>query len=532
MGSTRIREINGRPEKFVFWVAAMWTLFQLWYASPVPYYIQLGLFNSTEARSISLAFAIFLGLSCYPIVQAQRAKPISLWEIIWALLGAGAVVYIALFYLDLSNRIGAYSSLDLAAGTIGLILLVDAARRAISLLVAIVVVGFIGYAVFGSGIGENFWKISFEGIVAHYWLTSESVFGIYLGTVVSVGFLGVVLGSGLDRLNFGGRFFGWVFCPYSSTSINDGVAPIPRWLKGRIWTWVFALQFLGSIQSVGQTGFLPSLIRLAMILALFLLLIGGKNLVSFARVRMGTNPAASIWEIFDLVIIIAIFLAVSVSHFFPYTVMAIIIALPIMVFRRIWEKQDVNISEAYPVTIKTEIETSAFGIVLVGLLSISLTTIMIGIGHLARVGIFTSAHTPSSTAVVAGSIVLIAIVSLTVSSLKNTERDFLPAALFLVIVAVLANGLYVSRLSPGLSGFEAVISGLALMVITPLASWSIHRNHTFQFVVQTTVMEVVEWMYLGGRNAVPVVLLAATVGIVVGTITFTGTGGWMMELGR
>ena len=462
MGSTRIREIDGRPEKFVFWIAAGWTLFQLWYASPLPYYIQLGKLNTTEVRSVSLAFAVFLGLSCYPIVQGQRERPIQHWEITWALFGAVTAAYLFLFFDDVYSRIPALSLLDLAAGTLGLVLLIDAARRAIALPVAIAAVGFIGYAVFGPGIGENVWNVSFERIVSHYWLTTEGVFGISLGVAVSMVFLGVILGSGLDRLNFGDRFIGWIFRPYSPNGNSDVIAPNPRWLKGRTWTWVFSLQFLGIFQFVDQTGFLPTLIQFVMTLTLFLLLIGGKSLINFARVHIGTNPAASIWNFCDVVIIIGLFLAIGAYRLFPSTVATIFIALPIIVFRRMREKPDVEISKANPDTIKTEIETSAYGIVLVGLLSISLTIVMASIGNLAKAGNFATAQSMSSTALVAGVIVLVAIVLLTLSYLKNTDRDFLPLALFLVFVAVLANGHYVIRHSLGLSAFEAIISGLAL----------------------------------------------------------------------
>lgn len=537
MGSTRIREINGRPEKLVFWVAAVWALFQLWNASPLPYYFPLGIFRSPEVRSVGLAFAVFLGLSCYPIVQGQRERPIQHWEIGWALLGAGAAAYMFLFFEDLSSRADAYLPLDLAAGTIGLILLIDAARRAIALPVAITAIGSIGYAVFGSGIGADSWDVSIEQLVPHYWLTTEGVFGNYLGLAVSLIFLGVVLGSGLDRLNFGDRFIGWIFRPYSPNGSSDEIAPIPRWLKGRIWTWVFAFQFLGSIHYFGRTEFLHILLEFVVMLTLFLFLIGGRRLVNFARGHIGTNPTASIWNFCDVVVIIGLYvvliglyMVIGASHLlpdtvvFPSIVVAILIALPIIVFRRMREKPDAEISKTKPSTIKTEIETSVYGGVLVGLLSTSLTIVMVSIGHLAEAGNFAGGHTRLTLALVAGGIVLVAIVLLTLSYPKNPDRDFLPEALFVVIFAVFANGQYIGRYSPGFSGFEAIISGLALVLITPIANWIIHRNQPLRIVAQTALMDVMDWMSLGGRNAIPVVLLAATMGVAIGTMTFTFTG--------
>ena len=39
------------PKKILFYVPLIWTLFQLWYASPLPFIFNIGVFNSTEARA-------------------------------------------------------------------------------------------------------------------------------------------------------------------------------------------------------------------------------------------------------------------------------------------------------------------------------------------------------------------------------------------------------------------------------------------------------------------------------------------------
>ena len=41
-------------------VPVAWSLFQLWYASPLPFLFGFGVFNNTEARSIHLAFAMYM----------------------------------------------------------------------------------------------------------------------------------------------------------------------------------------------------------------------------------------------------------------------------------------------------------------------------------------------------------------------------------------------------------------------------------------------------------------------------------------
>lgn len=47
-------------------VALCWSLFQLWIASPLPFLFNFGVLDSTETRSIHLAFALFLAYMAYP----------------------------------------------------------------------------------------------------------------------------------------------------------------------------------------------------------------------------------------------------------------------------------------------------------------------------------------------------------------------------------------------------------------------------------------------------------------------------------
>ena len=50
-------------------IAIIWSLFQLWIASPLPFMLGFGVFNDTEARSFHLAFALFLAFAAYPATR-------------------------------------------------------------------------------------------------------------------------------------------------------------------------------------------------------------------------------------------------------------------------------------------------------------------------------------------------------------------------------------------------------------------------------------------------------------------------------
>src|SRR5690554_652116 len=54
------RKLTGPASMLVFVVPLVWWVFLLWIASPFAFVVNFGIFNSTEARAIHLAFATFL----------------------------------------------------------------------------------------------------------------------------------------------------------------------------------------------------------------------------------------------------------------------------------------------------------------------------------------------------------------------------------------------------------------------------------------------------------------------------------------
>src|SRR5687768_5964635 len=83
------RKPIGLAGHFVFLIALGWSLFQLWYASPLPYLVNFGIFGDTQARSIHLAIAFLLTFLCFPAFAASSRQRIP-W-IDWALAVASAL---------------------------------------------------------------------------------------------------------------------------------------------------------------------------------------------------------------------------------------------------------------------------------------------------------------------------------------------------------------------------------------------------------------------------------------------------------
>ena len=63
---TGARNPVGPAGKIILGAALLWSLFQLWIASPIPFVVGFGVFNNIDSLSIHLSFAIFLTFSPIP----------------------------------------------------------------------------------------------------------------------------------------------------------------------------------------------------------------------------------------------------------------------------------------------------------------------------------------------------------------------------------------------------------------------------------------------------------------------------------
>ena len=207
---TGARQPTGMTARILLCVAVAWSLFQLWLASPLPYIVSFGVFNSTEARSIHLAFAVFLAFMAYPAFKSSPRSYIPVIDWVLAAAAAFCALYIYIFYRDLASRPGLPITQDLAVAGVGLVLLLEATRRALGPPLMCVAVLFLAYVFFGNAAWVpdvlQWAGASFSKAMSHQWITTEGVFGIALGVSTSFVFLFVLFGSLLDKAGAGNYF--------------------------------------------------------------------------------------------------------------------------------------------------------------------------------------------------------------------------------------------------------------------------------------------------------------------------------------
>ncbi|MEO9458776.1 MAG: TRAP transporter permease [Lentilitoribacter sp.] len=208
---TGARSPTGRFSLGVLWsVPLVWSLFQLWIASPLPFIFGVGVWNDTQTRAIHLAFAVFLAFVAFPTLKTSPRRHIPIQDWILALVAAGSSAYIWLFYAEVSGRSGAPNTTDIVVAVLGIILLMEAARRSLGFPLMAVAAFFLAYVFFGSwdGLPDIVrWKgASLQKAMSHMWLTTEGVFGVALGVSSGFVFLFVLFGALLNQAGAGNYF--------------------------------------------------------------------------------------------------------------------------------------------------------------------------------------------------------------------------------------------------------------------------------------------------------------------------------------
>ncbi|KAA0873638.1 TRAP transporter fused permease subunit [Nitrincola tapanii] len=202
------RNPAGLTGRFLWLVALSWALFQLWYASPLPFVFNFGVFNDTQARAIHLSFALFLAFTAYPAFRRSPRLYIPWHDWIFALLGALSAAYLLIFESELARRSGAPTQMDLIAAVTGMLLLLEATRRALGPPLMIVALVFLVYTFGGPYMPDVIAHAgaSLNKTMSHQWLTSGGVFGIALGVSTSFVFLFVLFGALLEKAGAGNYF--------------------------------------------------------------------------------------------------------------------------------------------------------------------------------------------------------------------------------------------------------------------------------------------------------------------------------------
>ena len=203
--------------KLISLIAISWSLFQLWYASPLPFLLDFGKLIDVPARAIHLAFGLTLCFLVFPALKSKKKNKISVLDFVFVIFGIIVTLYLAVGYEGLVYRQGILAKIqvgdftipyEIIIGSIGILLLLEATRRAIGIPLVVIAVIFLLFSVFGQSMPDliSHQGLSIKRLVGYHWLGGEAIFGIPISVSVSFIFLFVLFGAILDAAG-GGKYF-------------------------------------------------------------------------------------------------------------------------------------------------------------------------------------------------------------------------------------------------------------------------------------------------------------------------------------
>jgi TRAP transporter 4TM/12TM fusion protein len=558
---------------FLTCVALAWSLFQLWIASPIPFIVGWGGFNDTESRSIHLAFAIFLAFAAFPatrtkfqiglgitvpvvlaflfmigakdgtitwwiplvaiavvaaVVLGSPKDRVPAWEWALAIVGALAALYLFVFYRDIAGRVGAPILQDFVVAVIGIMLLLEATRRALGPALMIVASVFLVYTV----LGPNMPSIiahkgnSLSEIVNHQWITTEGVFGIALGVSTSFVFLFVLFGSLLDRAGAGNYFIQVAFSLMGHMKGGPAKAAV-------VSSAMTGLISGSSIANVVTTGtFTIPLMKK----------------VGFSSEKAGAVEVASSvnGQIMPPVMGAAAFLMVEyvgipyfdvVKHAFLPAVISYI-ALVYIVHLEALKAGMEGLPRAYtPKPIVQRLIGIAFTIAAICAISF---LVYYGMGWIRPAF-------PNS----AGYIIFVFLSAVYVGLLYVSSKEAplelddpnapvttlpLPGPTirsglhFILPVVVLVWALMVDRLSPGLSAFWATAYMVFILITQRPLTALMRGDSALGAAVMQGGKDLIDGLETGARNMIGIGIATATAGIIVGAVSQTGVGSALADV--
>lgn len=195
------RTYTGIMARVVTAIAITFSCFQLYTAV-------FGVLDAMIQRSIHLAFGLTLVFLLYPSSKKWSRSRLHPLDLALAVLGALTPMYIIVNYGELVLRAGMATNIDMVVGVVGILLVLEAARRIVGLPIVIIAGVFIAYAFAGPYLpGQLAHRgVDVGDLVQHLYFTTEGVFGIPLGVSSTFIFLFILFGAYLEKTGLGQYF--------------------------------------------------------------------------------------------------------------------------------------------------------------------------------------------------------------------------------------------------------------------------------------------------------------------------------------
>ncbi len=511
------------PKKTLFYVPLAWTLFQLWYASPLPFMFNFFVLNSTEARAIHLAFAVFLAYTAFPTFKSSPKSYIPVQDWVMALVAAFCAAYMFIFYADIAQRPGDPTTLDLVTAVVGLILLLEATRRALGPPLMLVAAIFLLYTFAGQHMPE---VIAHKGAsltkgMTHYWLTTEGVFGVALGVSTGMVFMFVLFGALLESAGAGNYFIRTAFAALGHMRGGPAKAAV-------VSSAMTGLVSGSSIANVVTTGtFTIPLMRKVGFTA---------EKAGAVEVASSTNGQLTPPVMGAAAFLMVEYVGISYIEVIKHAFLPAIISYIALVYIVHLEACKMGLEGLAKRKTKTLAQS------LLSLVTTLLIMIVIGAATYFGLGWIKTVAGGATiwivTVLLFVAYLILLYIACRVPELElTTEITELPPLgqtaqagyYFLLPIVVLMWCLTVERLSPSLSAFWATVLMIFIVLTQRPLKGLMRKMSGEEFAIKRGWDDLINGMVTGARNMIGIGVATAAAGIVVGTVTLTGIGLVMTE---
>ncbi len=521
------RSAAGFAGKFILGLAFVWSLFQLYIASNIPFILTetLGVnvvFNNQEAREIHLAFALALAMLAYPLFKNSSRHRVPAYDWALAIIGAASCLYLLYFKNDIADRAGLPTTADLIFSTLGMLSLGIAVFRALGLPLVIVASVFVFYVFFGhlSVMPDAIqWKgASFGKAMWHFWMQTEGVFGVALGVSASMIFLFVLFGSLLEKAGAGNYFIKLAFALLGH--LRGG--PAKAAVMASALSGLYSGSSIANVVTTGtftiplmkRTGFKP-------------------EKAGAVEVASSTNGQLTPPVMGAAAFLISEFTGVAYPELIKHALLPALISYIALVYIVHLEALKLGLKGLQKPPATMTLARKLSGVLLGFILMAALASaVYYGLGWIKVVF-------PGMTFATASLLFLLAYLVLLIVAARhpdlemddpNAPMDVLPRAwdvavtgfYYLLPIIILIWCILIERLSPTLSAYWATVA-MILIVLTQRPLKSFFRQEGMHAAAFSKGWrDFIDGMIAGARNMIAIGVATGAAGVIVGTVSLTG----------
>lgn len=198
--AARTRDLTGILKLIVMIIAVSMSLYHLYTA-------RFGTPVALQHRAIHVTFMLVLVFSLYPAAK-KSIKFLNVVDGGLICLSIFTAYYIIYNYLDIVMRAGLPHTTDVVVGALLILLVLEAARRVMGLVLPIISVTFLLYAYYGNYVVGRLGHrgFAFDEIMEYMYLTTEGIYGIPIGVSAQYLILFIIFGAFLLKSGVGDFF--------------------------------------------------------------------------------------------------------------------------------------------------------------------------------------------------------------------------------------------------------------------------------------------------------------------------------------